>query len=111
MKLKTIVLIYVLGCYLTTTATGQKSLDDLIDTEIPSLVDTYKMLHASPELSTKEEKTSAFLAKELKSLGYNVTDHIGKYSKPDLKTLACLDLMDTRFQPVCFSWEQLILLK
>jgi len=84
MKLKTIALIYVLSCYLATAVTGQQSLDNLIDKEIPSLVDTYKMLHASPELSTREEKTSAFLAKELKSLGYNVTDHIGKYSKAGL---------------------------
>jgi amidohydrolase len=84
MNLKTIFLIYVLGSYLTTTVKCQQSLDNLIDREIPSLVETYKMLHASPELSTREEKTSAFLAKELKSLGYNVTDHIGKYSKPGL---------------------------
>ncbi len=37
-----------------------------------------------PSCQRSEEKTSAFLAKELKSLGYNVTDHIGKYSKPGL---------------------------
>jgi amidohydrolase len=84
MNLKTIVLICVLGSYLSTTAKCQQSLDNLIDKEIPSLVETYKLLHASPELSTQEEKTSAFLAKELRSLGYNVTDHIGKYSKPGL---------------------------
>jgi amidohydrolase len=84
MNRKTIILLIVQGCYLITAATAQPSLDHLIDREITSLVVTYKMLHASPELSTHEEKTSAFLAKELKSLGYVVTDHIGKYSKPGL---------------------------
>jgi amidohydrolase len=82
MNLKTSILIFILGCYHITTASAQKSLDNLIDKEIPSLVSTYKMLHASPELSTLEEKTSAFLAKELRSLGYDVTDHIGQYSTP-----------------------------
>jgi amidohydrolase len=82
MNLKTSILIFILGCYYTTTASAQKSLDNLIEKELPSLVSTYKMLHASPELSTLEEKTSAFLVKELRSLGYDVTDHIGKYSTP-----------------------------
>ena len=82
MNLKVIFLICILGIYFENNVKGQPSLDNLIDREIPALVGTYKMLHASPELSTLEEKTSAFLAKELKSLGYDVTDHIGKYSTP-----------------------------
>jgi hippurate hydrolase len=82
MNLKTIIFICILGIYLETNAIAQQSLDNLIDREIPALVGTYKMLHASPELSTMEEKTSAFLAKELKSLGYDVTDYVGKYSTP-----------------------------
>jgi len=41
-----------------------------------------KMLHSAPELSGCEEKTSAFLAKELSSLGYTVTEKVGKYKSP-----------------------------
>jgi amidohydrolase len=82
--MKNIFLICILGSCLLADIAAQPSLDKLIDREIPSLVETYKMLHASPELSTKEEKTSAFLAKELRSMGYDVTDHMGKYSKPGL---------------------------
>ena len=55
-------------------------LDRLISQQLDSLVATYKNLHASPELSGHEEKTSAFVANDLRSLGYAVTDHVGKYS-------------------------------
>src|SRR5262245_12508038 len=57
-----------------------QSLDTLIDREITQLVSTYKMLHATPELSHYEAKTSAFLAAQLRALGFTVTEHVGKYS-------------------------------
>jgi hippurate hydrolase len=63
---------------------AQQPLDSMIDRDLPSLVATYKMLHASPELSHHEEKTSAFVAKELRVLGYTVTERVGKYSQPEL---------------------------
>lgn len=47
--------------------------------QMPALEKTYLMLHQAPELSRQEEKTSAFVASQLRSLGYQVTDHIGKY--------------------------------
>ena len=40
----------------------QAKLDGLLDREMPSLLSTYKSLHAAPELSHHEEKTSAFVA-------------------------------------------------
>ncbi len=49
----------------------------VIDAELKSLDALYKQLHAYPELSYEEEKTSARLAKELKSLGFEVTEKIG----------------------------------
>ena len=62
-------------------AQGQQAkLDELLDHEMPSLLSTYKSLHAAPELSHHEEKTSALVAGELRSLGYTVTEHIGKYA-------------------------------
>ncbi|MEJ7712390.1 MAG: M20/M25/M40 family metallo-hydrolase [Pyrinomonadaceae bacterium] len=61
----------------------QKTLDSMIDRDLASLVATYKMLHAAPELSHYEEKTSAFVAKELRTLGYTVTERIGKYKRPE----------------------------
>jgi len=58
----------------------QASLDALVEREMPSLLSTYKSLHAAPELSHHEQKTSAFIAGELRALGYSVTEHVGKYA-------------------------------
>src|SRR6185436_2728573 len=57
------------------TLIDQKTLDWLLS--------TYKMLHASPELSHHEEKTSAFFASELRKLGFTVVERIGKFERPE----------------------------
>lgn len=44
-----------------------------------SVLEIYKSIHAHPELSHHEERTSAILATELKAAGYAVTDHLGVY--------------------------------
>jgi amidohydrolase len=61
----------------------QERLDGLLDRELPTLLSTYKSLHAAPELSHHEAKTSAFLASQLRELGFTVTEHVGKYSHPE----------------------------
>ncbi len=40
----------------------------------------YRQLHQNPELSGQEEKTSAIMAGELKSLGFEVTEKLGGHS-------------------------------
>ncbi len=64
---------------------AQQSLDAMVDRELPQLVNTYKMLHAAPELSHYEVKTSAFLAQQLRALGYDVTENVGKYENAQWK--------------------------
>jgi hippurate hydrolase len=44
-----------------------------------SLLEIYKDIHAHPELSHHEARTSAILAKGLREAGYNVTEHVGVY--------------------------------
>lgn len=61
----------------------QPSLDAMIDRDLASLLSTYKALHAAPELSHREEKTSAFVAGELRKLGFTVTERIGKYQNAE----------------------------
>jgi hippurate hydrolase len=51
----------------------------VVSKELPGLVTIYKGLHAAPELSHHEEKTSALLAEELRKAGYTVTERVGKY--------------------------------
>jgi amidohydrolase len=64
-------------------ATAQSNLDSRIDANLPGLLETYKHLHENPELSTQEKETAAFVAAELKKLGYAVTDHFGQYTTVD----------------------------
>ena len=45
---------------------------------MPSLIALYRDLHAHPELSMEEVKTSAKLAAEAKKLGFDVTTGVGK---------------------------------
>ncbi len=61
------------------TAAHAQDLAAYIRGESSTLVDTYKDLHAHPELSHHEERTSAILAKALTAAGYTVTDHVGIY--------------------------------
>jgi hippurate hydrolase len=63
---------------LAATAHAQ-ALDTFIQKESPDLTSIYKDLHAHPELSHHEERTSAILAKALREAGYTVTEHVGLY--------------------------------
>ena len=60
-------------------------LDGMIEGDLASLVDTYKKLHAAPELSHYEEQTSTLVAGELSSLGFAVTENVGTYARPEWK--------------------------
>jgi len=81
MSLKlTLAALLVLG---VTVGSSAQSLDPLVDGQIGSLLATYKTLHAAPELSHYEQKTAAFFARELRGLGYSVTERVGKYTKPE----------------------------
>jgi len=74
---------FLCACFFVASASAQQSLDTLIDREIGSLVATYKMLHAAPELSHHEEKTSSFFAGQLRALGYTVTERVGKFERAE----------------------------
>ncbi|MDX6405830.1 MAG: hypothetical protein QOH70_3285 [Blastocatellia bacterium] len=75
---------FLLGLVIGVPALAQQSIDSMIDREIAQLVGTYKMLHAAPELSHHEEKTSTFFAAQLRTLGFTVTERVGKYERADL---------------------------
>jgi amidohydrolase len=84
-----------LSCLLVSAAASAQhaKLDAAIDQQLPSLVSIYKGLHTAPELSHHEEKTSALLAQELRSLGFEVTEHVGKYPNPDWKGYGVVAVM------------------
>ena len=70
-----------------------QTLEQRVARELPSLVETYQTLHAAPELSMQEEKTSAFLAQRLRELGYEVTYPFGRYKEPGATCYGVVALM------------------
>jgi amidohydrolase len=72
---------------------AQQTPQSLADSELPSLLAIYKDIHSHPELSTREERSSALVAKELKTVGCEVTDHLGKYPTPETKGYGVVGLM------------------
>jgi amidohydrolase len=72
------VLLLVLLCG---SLSARQSVDNIIDRELPKLLETYRHLHRNPEISYHEEKTAEFVAKELRALGFDVAEHVGKYGE------------------------------
>ena len=70
-----------------------QTLDERARRELPSLIETYKKLHAAPELSTQEKSTSALLATRLRDLGYEVTEKFGTYAEPDVTCYGVVAVM------------------
>jgi hippurate hydrolase len=53
-------------------------ISDGVGKDMPSLMTLYRDLHANPELSMQEVRSSAKLAAEAKKLGFDVTTGVGK---------------------------------
>lgn len=74
-------------------AFGQQTPQSLADAELPSLLAIYKDIHSHPELSTKEQRSSAIVAKELRAAGCEVTENFGHYDNPDWKCYGVVGVM------------------
>jgi len=61
------------------TSASAQDLAKFVDGELSGLVNTYQGIHAHPELSHHEAATAALLATELRTAGFTVTEHVGKY--------------------------------
>jgi amidohydrolase len=81
-------------------AFAQQTPQQLAETELPSLLIIYKDIHTHPELSTQEQRTSGLLAKELKAVGCDVTENVGKYESGDQKCYGVVGLMKNGDGPV-----------
>ena len=78
MKIRSL-LILLLSMWVAPLILAQQTPQSLADTELPSLLGIYKDIHAHPELSGHEERTAGLVAKELRAVGCQVTEHLGKY--------------------------------
>jgi len=79
--------------FVAASVSAQQTPQSLADAELPSLFAIYKDIHSHPELSGREERTSDIVAKELRVVGCEVTDHLGKYSRPEFKGYGVVGVM------------------
>ncbi len=76
----TLFLVFLLSCTAFKMPIGDPPTKaEIIKEDIPYLVDFYKNRHQNPEISLREKETATALAKELKSIGFEVTENFGGY--------------------------------
>ena len=59
-------------------AATRVAIDRGLDAQYPHIETIYKDIHSHPELGFQETRTAALLAGEMRKLGYDVTEHVGK---------------------------------
>ena len=59
-------------------AKAKAAVDAQLSRDYPRLEALYKDIHQHPELGFQEVQTAAKLAKEMRALGFTVTEHVGK---------------------------------
>ena len=59
-------------------AAAKQQIDGLLDKNYAHLDAVYKDIHAHPELAFLETRTAGVLAAEMRQLGFQVTEHVGK---------------------------------
>ena len=72
------ILLFLAAAAMTATPATAATLSDSIRADMPQLMTLYRDLHANPELSMEEVRTPALLAPQMKKLGFEVTEHVGK---------------------------------
>ncbi|MFN2492789.1 MAG: amidohydrolase [Pyrinomonadaceae bacterium] len=94
MRNKICLVVLLCACLSVTTALAQRSqFDAMVDKDITNLLETYRTLHAAPELSHREEKTASLFAGELRKLGFTVTERVGKYEKAEWTSYGVVAVM------------------
>ena len=67
----------LLAAVLASAPAAAESVRDAVASDMPSLMAIYRELHANPELSFEEVKSSARMAAEARKLGFEVTTEVG----------------------------------
>ena len=75
MKLARLLLLMSLAVSASAQTAGSKEKE--VESVYPDAYSLYLDLHQNPELSSHETQTATKLASRLRSLGYEVTEHVG----------------------------------
>ena len=65
-------------CFAFDPVATKAAVDAELSKSYPSLDTLYKDIHEHPELGFQETRTAAILAKQMRALGFTVTEHVGK---------------------------------
>ncbi|MDZ3833626.1 MAG: amidohydrolase [Sphingopyxis sp.] len=65
------------GVLLMSPASASEGIKDAVQRDLPLLLSIYRQLHAHPELSGEEVQSAATMAKQLRSIGFDVHEKIG----------------------------------
>ncbi len=84
---------FALVALAASSLSAETPVENAAESEMPSLLSIYKDLHSHPELSTREERSSATMAKELRAAGCEVTDHFGRYPDSNAKPYGVVGIM------------------
>lgn len=85
---------FFLGLLLLAPTLGaQEDLERQVRRQVDSLLSTYKYLHSHPELSYQEAETASTLARELRRLGFEVTENVGDYGRADRTSYGLVAVM------------------
>jgi amidohydrolase len=87
------ILFWLLFAFVSQTIAQGQSLDALVEQQIPELITTFQTLHANPELSHHEKNTAQFMATQLRTIGYEVTEQFGQYNNPQLTCYGIVALL------------------
>lgn len=68
----------LLSASMITAPAHADELRDAVAAEMPALMEIYRDLHSNPELSFQEFRTAKKLADEARSLGFEVTEKVGR---------------------------------
>jgi amidohydrolase len=66
------------ACFAFNPVTTKAAIDAELNKDYPHLDALYKDIHEHPELGFQETRTAALLAKQMRALGFTVTEHVGK---------------------------------
>jgi amidohydrolase len=93
MKIRLLSILFLSIPFVPFAFAQESDVEKAATSELPSLLSIYKDIHSHPELSGREEKTAALVAKELRAAGCEVTENFGKYDDPNLKCYGVIGIM------------------
>jgi len=100
MKRKLLLVVLIVFSMIPVTAEDSVSIKNTIESHMEEWLQSYRHLHAHPELSYQERESSAFLAGKMRDAGFEVTERFGDYGTSDATSYGVVAIMENGEGPV-----------